>query len=257
MLVIKNKSGIIHRLIGRITHGFYRLIKNFLKMISNNLRADRPIALFYAKFEKYKKKQIDCKKIYSHPLIDTDEAKKIADFFCGNIEFFKKSYSLLNVGIGLNIPPHWLSLFKDVLLYKQVGSIEAYEHYIKMWPYHLKYPVWRGDIMEIDNLFPPKSVDTILWAQGPEHIPLEYIKPTYLKVKNIARHHIIFVTPWGGYYDDQEEINNNPYERHRIKQINETIYKGTNLKILKFGEYNKANGGMLAYEFLLHETKDE
>jgi hypothetical protein len=110
-------------------------------------------------------------------------------------------------------------------------------------------------VRDIDTLLAPKSVDTVLWAQGPEHLPLEEILPTYLKIKRVARHHILFVTPWGSAYDNQGEVNHNPFERHFIQNPDVQIYEGTNLEILTFGTKGMPSAFMLAYEFLLDRSK--
>jgi len=158
---------------------------------------------------------------------------------------------LLNIGIGLNVPPNWLTFFRDALQYDCIASLEIWEPYIREWRHHAEFPVWQGDLRNIEQLLPAKSVDTILWAHGPEHLPPEEILPTYLKIKRVARHHILFVTPWGSAYDDQEQLNNNPFEKHFIKNPDVHIYAGTELNVLTWGMKGTPSAGMLAYEFLL------
>ena len=209
------------------------------------------LASFYKKSVTHPiKGDLDIKSAYSHPLIDTELAAKLADFFAENWIQFKDSYSLLNVGVGFNVPPNWLTFFRDVLKYDCIASLEIWQPYIHAWRYHFDFPVWQADVREIDTLLPPKSVDTVLWAQGPEHLHPEEVLPTYLKIKRVARYCIVFVTPWGSAYDYQDEINHNPFEKHLIHGPDPHIYERTDLTILTFGRKGTPSAFMLAYEFL-------
>ncbi len=187
--------------------------------------------------------------IYTHLLVKNGP-KELADFFANNLLEFDKSSSLLNIGIGFDIPPAWLTFFRNVLGYNKIASLEVWKPYIDHWQYNKKFPVWHGDVRDIAKILPPKSVDTILWAHGPEHVPIKDFLPIYNDLKKIAKHHIFFVTPWGGAYDYQEDINNNPFEIHKVKNPDERIYDGTNLNRIIWGKKGTLQAGMLAYEFI-------
>ena len=72
--------------------------------------------------------------------------------------------------------------------------------------------VVKGDVREIDNLYPENSLDTILWFEGPEHIEINEIRPTIEKLKTIANR-IILSCPCGKY--PQGASFGNPFERHK------------------------------------------
>jgi hypothetical protein len=219
-------------------------------------RTVREVAEFYLKTREHvPKKDPDAQCVYGHPLIDTRYAISLASFFLSNWSRFKRSYSLLNIGIGMDVPPNWLTFFRDVLQYDTIGSLEIWKPYIMRWQFHEEFPVWQGDVKDFDKLTSPKSVDTVLWAHGPEHLSLQEIAPTYLKIKRAARHHILFVTPWGSAYDRQEDHNRNPFERHLVKNPSPEIYKETKLSTLVWGIRSAPSAGMLAYEFLLEESE--
>lgn len=212
-------------------------------------REDLHCYLLNSKRRSSKKKKIKIQTIYAHPLIKNGP-KKLADFFVNNLSRFEQSFSLLNIGIGLNIPPDWLTFFRDILQYTNIASLEIWQPYIRQWKYGSEFPVWHGDVRNIAKLIPSKSVDTVLWAQGPEHVPINEFLPIYSSIKKVARQHILFVTPWGGAYDCQEDINNNPFEVHQVKGPDERIYKGTNLSKITWAKRGTPQAGMLAFEFL-------
>jgi hypothetical protein len=196
-----------------------------------------------------KKQHINLEDIYKSAIVDTEHMKHIAKLLFDNQDKFSNSYSLLNVGIGYNLPPIWQNLFKNIFQYSKIANIEVWLPYIQNWQYK-EFPVWQGDIRNIKNSLPPKSVDTILWAQGPEHIEQDEIPIVYNDIKNIARHSIIFITPWGKYYDYQENWNNNPFEAHVAKNMDVDSYKYTNLQTLTVSTKDQPDAAMFAYEFL-------
>jgi len=197
-----------------------------------------------------KKHNIILNDIYKSPIIDTEHMKKIADLLFTNQNKMINSYSLLNIGIGYNLAPNWQNLFRDVFQYTKIANIEVWMPYIHYWQYQNKFPVWYADVRSINTILPEKSVDTVLWAQGPEHVEQHEILSIYNEMKKIARHSIMFVTPWGKYYDYQEEWNNNPFEKHITKNMDVDSYLGTNLQTLTVSTKDQPDAAMFAYEFL-------
>lgn len=236
-------------------HHFFDILRNFFIDTYFTLKYERnkknyPIVTEYLLQTSSKKNSIiDDGHIRSHPLLATTP-ENLKMFFVKNKKLFQNSNSLLNIGIGPNTPPDWLTFFRDVFHYTHIASLEVWDPYIKKWKYHAEFPVWYGDVRNILKILPEKSVDTILWAQGPEHLPSKDFMKTYDAIKKVARHSIIFVTPWGDAYDYQEDIHSNPYERHVIKSPDEKIYTETKMQIVTWGKKHDPNGGMLAYEFL-------
>ncbi len=187
--------------------------------------------------------------IRNHPLV-SDGPKELADFFIEHADKFLGSETCLNIGIGYDVPPDWLTLFHDIFHYSRVGNLEAWKPYMWHWKYHQIYPVWFGDVKDITKFLPPKSIDTLIWAHGPEHVKSEDFPDIYRSIKKVVRKHILFITPWGDAYDYQKEINHNPYEFHQVHGPDESIYANTNVKFLTWGKKNTLTAGLLAYEFL-------
>jgi len=100
-----------------------------------------------------------------------------------------------------------------------VHYLEVCKQYIDKLKINERWPIIYGDVRKIDEVFPSNTYDVIMWIHGPEHIKKEEIVPTFTKLCNISKRAVFASCPYGNYYDSQEEMHNNPFEKHIQKDL--------------------------------------
>jgi len=162
-----------------------------------------------------------------------------------------KGESLLNVGITPTSGELWLKFFKYDLGFERVSSIEIWTPNIRRLKLigH-RFPIENCDVRYLHRRYPPNSIDVILWAQGPEHIDQIELKATIQNLLMISKIALIMFSPYGSLYDDKD-VDENPYEEHRIKAMEPAIFRGLNLglEIFTWGVKNSLGAGLCAYKF--------
>jgi len=148
--------------------------------------------------------------------------------------------TVLLVGTGWDSEQYhdWPNLLRDTWGVK-ISYLEIDEGYINRWK-NGPYPLYEGSVTNIKDVI-PTPFDVILWVQGPEHIKYEEMLPTFEAMYSMSNKGIICTCPWGGYYDYQGAINNNPAEEHVQKSMDENTFGP------EFSNYQRLFGG----------TKDE
>ena len=138
----------------------------------------------------------------------------------------------------------------DILMSGGANSVtylEVWDEYADKWS-DGKYPIVRGNVLNIADIFRPNSFDIILWPQGPEHIGREEMPSCFQDILSVCRKVALFTCPWGSYYDAQETVYGNPYERHVQKSIRLEDVDGVGgFQVETYGEFNKGSGGLIIW----------
>jgi hypothetical protein len=147
---------------------------------------------------------------------DSEPMQRLAEAF-DNV--MSEGCSILLVGTGSTPAQYhdWPNLLKRVWDC-EVSYMEVFLGNIERWKTG-PYPLISGDVRDIDFVLKDKKFDVIFWSQGPEHIEEAQMSTTFNRMMNQANSGIICTCPWGGYYDDQEEVGGNGYEAHVQKSM--------------------------------------
>lgn len=132
-----------------------------------------------------------------------------------------------------------------------IHYLEISEIYINKWK-EKEFQIIKGDVRNIDNIINKNIYDIICWMQGPEHIKQEEMLSTFDKIFSIAKKAVIFSCPWGKYYDFQEEIHGNVYEKHINKDMDKHCFidEGfNNYNISYCDKKDSGNGGIIITRF--------
>jgi len=154
-----------------------------------------------------------------------------ADFF-DNV--LSENNNVLLVGTGYYDDQYydWCNALLRVEPTIKISYLEVSDVYINKWK-NGQYPIIKGDVRKIDEVIVNDEFDVICWIQGPEHIKQEEMANTFEKIFNVAKKAVIFSCPWGNYYDFQEELHGNVYEKHLNKSMGEHCFIGK-----EFDSYN-------------------
>lgn len=145
--------------------------------------------------------------------------------------------SVLLVGTGWTDEQYydWPTILEDVWSAK-CSYLEIDKGYINRWK-DKKYPIYEGSVTDIKDVI-SKPFDIILWGHGPEHIKHEQMLSTFDAMYEISNKGIVCFCPWGSFYDYQETMNNNIYETHLQKNMDENSFGP------EFANYSIAYGGV-------------
>jgi hypothetical protein len=145
--------------------------------------------------------------------------------------------SILLVGTGWTHDQYydWPTILEDVWNAK-CSYLEVDEGYINKWK-NEKYPLYQGSVIDIKKLI-SKPFDIIIWGHGPEHIKHQEMLSTFDSMYEKSNKGIVCFCPWGSYYDYQDVMNNNPFEKHLQKNMDENTFGP------EFSNYSRMYGGI-------------
>jgi hypothetical protein len=116
-----------------------------------------------------------------------------------------------------------------------------------------KYKVTFGDAKDLLKIYGAKTFDMCLWAQGPEHSTNEDMISIMDQMSQLSKKVCVVACPWGTYYDYQEDIYGNIYEKHLQKNMDvcnflEPIKNGWIIKT--FDKKDTGNGAIVGVKFI-------
>ena len=126
---------------------------------------------------------------------------KRLNLFLKNI--LKPEMNILYIGARDDSPRH-IELFKNC----NVTILEIFESNVVILR-RAGFNVIQGDVKTFD---PKGNYDIILWSHGPEHLHLEDIPVTLLRIEDYTSVAVVLMCPWGLY--EQGEIDGNNNELH-------------------------------------------
>lgn len=168
-----------------------------------------------------------------------------AKFFADNL---LPNSKVLFIGTGFDDCQYldWPALLEKIEPTIQVSYLEIFKPYIDKFK-DGKYPIIHGDVTKIDEVIANGTFDIICWFHGPEHVDQNKLLSTFDKLYNSANKAIIAAAPWGKYYDYQEELHTNPYEKHLIKNMGYQTFDNTfsNYSINYFNVKDTGDGSII------------
>jgi hypothetical protein len=144
-------------------------------------------------------------------------------------DFFNKvlepNTRILFVGTGWENAQYfdWPTTLLKVEPTLKISYLEVSDIYIEKWKNGI-FPLIVGDIRNIDKILEINDFDVICWFHGPEHIEQTEMLDTFNKVFSVVKKGIVFACPWGNYYDYQHALNENEYEIHKNKSMDEHCF---------------------------------
>ncbi len=171
-------------------------------------------------------------------------------------EFFEKSLSennkILLIGTGWSDTQYfdWPEILLKLEPTLKISYLEICDEYINKWKNN-KYPVIKGDVRHIDETISTNEFDVICWMQGPEHINQNEMLSTFEKIFKCAKKSVIFSCPWGSFYDNQEILNKNVFEKHLNKNMDKHCFENgfENYIIKYYDQKDTGNGAIIITRF--------
>lgn len=168
-----------------------------------------------------------------------------ADFFDKTLT---KDSKVLLIGTGYEDRQYydWPNLLLKLESTIKIKYLEICDSYIEKWK-NSEFEVIKGNVQDIDKIFKKDEFDVICWIQGPEHVKQDEMYPTFEKIFNCAKKGVLFSCPWGKYYDYQEELNNNFYEKHINKSMGKHSFSSifNDYQIYYCDKEHSENGGII------------
>ena len=140
-----------------------------------------------------------------------------ANFFAKHL---KPDSKVLFVGTGFDDCQYndWPKLLQKVEPTVKCSYLEIFQPYIDKFSGR-EYPIIKGDVTKIDETIAKGDFDIVCWFHGPEHVDQSKLLSSFDKIFDVVNVAFIACAPWCRYHDYQEELNNNPYEKHMIKDM--------------------------------------
>ncbi len=160
-----------------------------------------------------------------------------------------KDTEILLVGTGESKDDYYT--FPDYLWFYSPKSIEYLEINVINWQKFrgYSYPVTLGDVRDIKRIFKDRIFDVIVWSHGPEHVKREEMPEIFDDIISLTRKAVLFVVPYGSFWDKQWNKNDNPYETHIQKNLTPESFdniSGFNFEV--FGIKDKQDAQMFIWK---------